>query len=182
MHEDTKALQKYHESAQAMLVAAHGLFTDIIEKIKRQEYRDETLCDLGFLFREIANISEELRKEASAKQELAGMVLAQRVTTAHVNDPTIDPTVRGELATGMPRLKQEGSVPKYGTPEYVSFCRFLGLPEEAIRRGIFTLSYQRTAELLTELAEQGKNPPSGIAKTYNKFSTTFTRVRKGRDE
>lgn len=181
MHNDTVKLKTFHEKVQAVLMEAHLLFAEAQEKVKKGEYSSETLVDLGYLFRETANMSDELRKECTARQDLIGMVLAQRITTASLNDPAADPTVEGELASGFPKLRQEGSIPKFGEPGYEAFCRTTGF-EEMLKRGLFSLSYLRVSEYLTELAEQGKNPPSGIVKTYNKFSTVFTKKRKGRDE
>lgn len=181
MHGDVKKVKDLHTTVEGVLVSANLLLGDILPKIRAGQYTSADLCDLGFLFRETARMSDELRKELQAKQELAGMVLAQRMTVATLNDPDADLTVRGELSVGTPNVSQQGAPPKRGTEEYFQLCRFFGFPEDAIRRGVVTFSYNGLMDVLTEMASEGKNPPPGIVKTYPKYTTVF-RKRNEKEE
>ena len=141
------------------------------------DLNDAELTDLGFLCREIATVADEVRKEFKAKLELIGLHLAKRVVDHSLQDPTDDGIRRGMLASASPKVEHEPVIPYKGTKEYLQLCEWMGLRADIAERGIMSFSFKRMAEMLTEMAEQGKNPPANLVEIRPKFSTTFRRKR-----
>lgn len=178
MHDDTKRLQFMLREQTERFLQINQFLQEVIAKVKAgAPYSVEDLCDIGFLCRELNKISDELRKEAEAKKDLIGMKIAYIMTERSVSEPDINMTVHGELATGSPDVKTAAAIPKWGSPEYKALCDYFKIPEEAQQTGMFSVNYNRMADIITRMAEEGKNPPPGVLKTYPKFSTVF-RERK----
>jgi len=174
VHDDvTRLREEFHKTTDAFL-QLHQFMQEMIAKVKTQkEYMDEDLCDLGFFCRELSKVSDELRKEGNAKTDLIGAVLAERRIRATITDPSMELIVRGAYSTGSPFSKTQGAVPKHGSPEYKALCAHYGVPESAIKSGLFSVNFTRLANILTEEASEGRKTPPGVLKTYTKFGTSF---------
>ena len=150
----------------------------IIRKVKTNpqtgEYDLPTLVDLGFLCREINTISDELRKEAQAKQMLIGKLIAGEITKASLAGEISSPTVRGELATGTSDVREIASCPKPGSPEFIEMAQHLGLPDDIVYGKLMTFHFLGLSDWLTERAGEGKSVPKGL-KRYTEFKTIFRR-------
>ena len=110
------------------------------------------LVDLTFAMRKLAQMYDDLRKEANRAAEVA-QLKACAVATAR--DQT---TIRGHIATGSVQVKMEVSLPNRTTqPEaYGLMCEYFGLP----RDDVFRLHWPTVCERLTEAAASGaKLPP-----------------------
>lgn len=148
----------------------------VIRKVKKNEndptYSREDLVDLGFLCREMTRLSDELRKEANAKQQLIGKVIALEVTRASLAGDISSPTVRGTLATGTPDVREIASCPKPGSPQFKEVAEFLGLPEDQQDGNLYSLRFTGLSDWLTKMAEEGKDVPKAINR-YTEFKTIF---------
>lgn len=172
-----RLLQRHDEFVGYWQALYHDL-TDLDNLVRTGKLDARVLVDLGYLCREMANYADELRKEATARQELIGKLIAVSVAQQNLEDPSADQTVRGDLANGTPDVTQAAALPKFGTPEYDALCKFLGLTGTGVQRGIVGFSFTRLSALVTEMAGKGQNPPPGVLKTYPKFTTVFVGKRK----
>lgn len=150
----------------------------VTERMKKEQYQRSDLCDLGWQFREMAKLADEIRKECNARQELAGKLIAFRMTEEAMNDPARlvgkdALRVRGRFATGTPDVSQNATVPRRDSPEYVKLCRSLGIPDNVIESGVVDFSFTRLSEMIATRVADGQRLPDGITKTYPVYRTTF---------
>jgi hypothetical protein len=178
MDDLTKSLQAAEVEFGEAYARYYGILTQVVEDVKAQKFKKSELVDLGYLCREIAHKADDLRKEARAKTEFIGRMICLLVTRECVGDENADLSVRGTLATGTCDLRYVPQLPKFGTPEYELLCAYLELDPALTKSGIMSFSFDRTAELLTRLAGEGKKTPEGILKTYPQYSTKFVKIRK----
>jgi hypothetical protein len=178
-HHDIDVLMDDLDHVRETFMGVVGDLQSMIKKVKKNttdpEYDRPQLVDLGFLCREIAAISDELRKEANAKQMLIGKVIAMEVTRASLAGEISSPTVRGELATGTPDVREIASCPKPGTPQFREVAEFLGLPEAEVDGRLFSLRFTGLSDWLTQMAAEGKEVPKAINR-YTEFKTIFRRT------
>lgn len=176
-HADVETLKDHLDHVRDTFMVVVGDLQDVIRKVKKnkteQTYTRETLVDLGFLCREIGKLSDELRKESNAKQMLIGKTIAMEVTQASLAGEISSPTVRGELATGTPDVRQISSVPKPGTPQFKEVADFLGLTDPDGK--VIRFSFTGLSDWLTERAGEGKQVPACL-NVYTEFKTIFRRT------
>lgn len=178
MHRDVAELKDHLEHIREVFMVVTGDMQTMIRAVKKHltdpTYDLPTLVDLGFLCREVSQIADELRKEANAKRDLIGKVIASAVTRESLEGTRSDPTVRGKLATGTPDVREIASVPKPGTPAFRELAEFLGLPEEQVNGKLISFRFNGLSDWLTEMASKGKSVPKGINR-YTEFKTVFRR-------
>ena len=155
--------------------------TCILNKTKGKQYGLSEFVDLGFLCRESENLLDDWRKDCKARKELIGKIIAFEVTKSSLNDPNMNETIHGTLATGTPDVKIWAALPKKNTPEYQAVLDFFYVPRRSIDEGILKLDWNKVKELVTTLAQEGKTLPPGIGKTYPEYSTVF-RKKKGKSD
>ncbi len=136
---------------------------------------DEDLADIGFLFREMEELHEELRKEAKARKELAGKVLSERIHTRNLmSDNDELAPVRGQLATATCKMRIEGETPRKGTPEYSQLWEKLGLPKELEDSDIVKLSHDGLMDAVSNSLAAGK-PLPGIVRKWPRYWAQYLR-------
>lgn len=158
------------------------LLTDITKKITEKSYSDEDLCDIGFLCREMGVQFDELRKEMTARQELAArnaaMSRTEKVLMAGGDDK--DLKIMARLCTGSPKVGEELTPPKRGTALYSDLCRLFDIPKEMAEAGVVDFHYRYINFFLAELVERG-DPRAELLKrlitTRPTYTTTFTRKK-----
>lgn len=165
-------VRNLYADIQELQIRAYAEFIKVVDEVRQDRMPDSDMVDLGFLCREIAGLADDIRKEASAKQELAGRIIALRVAKRSLQGSTED-TVRGKLATGKPDVKVIPVLPKHGTPEYTELCAFFGVPPELVDSGAVSFSFTRLSELCAERMREGKEVPPGVRKTHTVAMTTF---------
>lgn len=169
---------KLKETKDYLNEVHHRLYiqiSEISDCVKKRQLANDELVDVGFLFREIESIFDELRKEAKARKELSAKVLALSVIQESVNDPEADSVIHGEYARASLSLKTRVRLPKKLSPEYYEVCEFLGVPSEVIDKGLVKLDWNGASEFATQMAEEGKRLPKGLDDTYQEYSCTYTR-------
>ena len=184
---------RYKRQADAMrleflklkLRAAEFLI-EVQSGIKAEAFDRADQVDLGWCFREIEKMCDELRKEFKSRKELIGKVLALRIAEEAMNDMGSlsgekSMTVHGEFASGIPDVSQSASLPRPDTADYVALCKYLGIiDEDLVGSGVVRFSYTSLSDLVTRLAAEGKPLPDGIAKTYSVYSTIFRTKKRER--
>lgn len=149
----------------------------LTERAKADAFTLEDECDLGFLCREIAEVYDEMRKEAKARQELFGRRIAEVQGRAAMRGELEDDdlTVRGELATGVPSIKSIPKIPKTGSEEYLVLCRWFGIPVDLAQSGAVKFSFTHLQAFCEAARATGIDVPPGIVGTYSEPMTTFRR-------
>lgn len=185
-HEDVDRLNAVRLKLLKFQLDISDLFIGMIAEIKAERYPRPAQCDIGWAFREIAKIADEIRKEAKARQELVGQILALRMTEDVMNDMEAlaqgdSLTVRGRFASGTPDVKQQAALPRSGSKEYSQLCNALGLADkEVIESGLVQFSFRKLGDYVSKFMAEGRQIPEGITKTYPLYSTIF-RTKKGKN-
>lgn len=173
LHEDVAQLQALKAEVDDIWARlyAFGQSAMVKARSKDDSYLQSVLVDLGFLFRELENRFDEERKDAKARKELIGKLIAfNAMQTAGDVD-----TIRGELATGTPDVSMIADLPKKGTPEYNMLATALNVPTDALQ--FLRLDWKAITAYVTELMAQGKKVPAGLNKTRPVYATTFRRKK-----
>lgn len=167
------------EEVQLLYNLVYGFLSKNNELLKSRKLSSEELCDFGFFSRELEKLFDELRKEAKARKELCGQIIAYRLTQASLSDPTMKMQVQGEFATGTPDVKMEAALPKKFTEEYYQLTDHFSVPREVAASGILKLDWKRVTEFLTKQMNDGKPIPKGFGKQYPKFTTVYRKRKVG---
>jgi len=154
----------------------------VLDKIKKRQYSNEELADLGFLFREMESLLDETRKDAKARKELTGKLLAFLIIAAQTEDISNPDKVRGRLATARPDVRVRAKLPKKGTPEYERALDYFYIPRRAVDEGIMKIDWNKASDFLTTLVEEGKKVPDEFKETYPEYKCVFTKISKQEKE
>lgn len=150
---------------------------DVLQGVRENSYTLETLCDMGWMCRQIEAVSDELRKESKARKELIGRLLSYRkVTQCQLDGGEL--TVHGKKACAMPNVRHELLPPKAGSAEYDAMCKHFGISEDAKKTKCVQFHYKYLGEYATHLATQGRNLPDGVMTPLTVFTTTFRTKKK----
>ena len=165
------------DEVQSLYNLVYGFLAKNNELLKSKKLNNEELCDFGFFCRELEKLFDELRKEAKARKELAGQIIAYRRAQASLSDPTIKLQVQGQFATGSPDVKMEAALPKKFTDEYYQLTDHFGVPRKVAETGVLRLDWKMCTEFLTQQMNDGKKIPEGFGKQYPRYTTVY-RKRK----
>lgn len=177
--EDVFALQEMLERVKDTGFNLQVMLTSLLNKMRSNSYSKEELADLGFLCRRLELMFDELRKEAKARHEIAGMMVAKIVISESMSDdPNASLTVKGKIGTCEPSVKQAPEIPRRGTKEYVELCAHFGLNEEAIGNAILEPHYVRMCDYVTKQISEGKGPPPGVRLRSTTFSASYRKRLK----
>ena len=147
----------------------------LLKTLQKRQTHVKELTDIGYYMREISKLLDETRKNAKARSELAGKLIALHVTQQSLNDLSLDTTTRGEVSTASVDVCMQARLPKKGSPAYIQLCRHFGLPEKAIEAGLFKLDWNMVSAYVTHLAEEGIDPPEGLTDQYANHKVVFRR-------
>ena len=180
MSETTEKIEKYKDSVSH----AHHYAVEVCYRL-RPALQDDTLseselCDVGFMLRECEKLLDEARKEVKSKKEMISKMLAVKITKSYMEDPSREMRAKGTMATATPDVNIRPKLPKAGTPEYVTLLAWLGVPDSAIEGGTLSIHFNRMSEMLTRMAEEGKNPPPGLVGTYTDANCVFRRTNNSK--
>jgi len=156
----------------------YGFLSKNNEQIKSKKLNNETLCDFGFICRELENIFDELRKEVKARKELCGNIIAFRITQAIIADPSIEMKTEGQLAIGIPDVKMQAALPEKFTAEYYQLTDYFKVPRQIAEIGILKLDWKVVTEFLTKQMNEGKTIPKGFGKQYPVYITTYRKKQE----
>jgi hypothetical protein len=173
-----KAWLRRFKDFETIYLAVYADLTELVDRVRKNRYNEEQLVDIGFICRQIEGWTDELRKEAKAKTELVGKVLALSLARKALQggEQTV---VHGTLARGSTSIRTIPVLPKAGTPEYTELCAHFGVPEELEKAGVIGFSFSKLADLCAAQAADGKNPPPGIRRTYTQMGMIFTKITEG---
>jgi hypothetical protein len=155
----------------------YGFLSKNTNDIKSKKLTNKIMCDFGFICRELENTFDELRKEAKARKELCGNIIAYNITQDALMDPTIEMIVRGDLATASPDVKMQAALPKKFSYEYFVLTDYFKVPREVATTGILKLDWKEVTKFLTKCREDGKSIPDGFGKQYPLYSVTYRKSR-----
>jgi len=153
----------------------------LLSLLQGDSLTEEQLCDMGFMLRETEKFLDDARKEVKAKKEMISKMLAVKITKAYMEDPSREMRARGTMATATPDVHIRPKLPKIGTPEYATLLGWLGVPDASIEGGTLSIHFNRMSEMLTRMAEEGKNPPPGLVGTYTDSNCVFRRLNNPKD-
>jgi len=183
-HEHTTKLNKFRLDMVRLKMTIQGLLDEVTEMIMSESYSRQDQVDLGWIFRELENLCDDMRKDSKARKMNIGKLLAFRLVSEtlaeeedelHVTEDS--GRAEGVYATGTATMSMKSPLPKPPTEEYTNLCRFLGVDEDWIESGIVGFRFQNLGKLVTRLTEEGQPLPPGISKTFPEYSMTF-RTRK----
>jgi hypothetical protein len=172
MNADVKQLQALLEKTRSLHQKLYLFGQEVMEQAKSNRYAQTERVDLGFLFRELEQIHDEDRKDAKARKELLGKLIA---FNAMQTDGDVD-SIRGELATGIPDVSMIVELPKRDSAEYTALVNHLGVPQSVL--SLLKLDWTAVCAHVTQCAENGRKPPPGLEKSRPIYSTTFRRKSK----
>lgn len=169
-------LQLYLDDLRAIHDRGVALYSRVMPEMKK--IPDEAIAaDVGYLSHELEKLTDESHKDANALKEIMAKIIGLMVVQRTTQDSTLEPKLRGTLASATPDSKIIPLLPSTTAPEYKMLCRELGFTEEAIEKGFASLHFRRLADYLTELAAEGKPAPkikTGVQFTcrYSKYKPT----------
>lgn len=142
---------------------------------------DEDLVDCGFLFREIAAVCDEIRKDANARQETVNRTLARKLLEKWAESMgTTDLKCRGEYATGTAKAKSTlVPISKGKDPEaYDRFMAACGVPEHLIKAGILKIHVPSLSKYDETLIEAGDQLPKEMENATERLDTPTMQYRR----
>ncbi len=168
------------EALHRKFVDLHADFTNFLAEthpdIAKASLAMGHYADQGLLCREMEEFADELRKEAKARKELVGKLIAAKAAQETLGGNPVT-CVKGTLGMALPETKLQGRPPERDTAEYFQFLRHLGVPEKLLQDGMpLKVDWKGLTEYLSERAEKGEPVPPGITKTYPLFMSTFRRT------
>lgn len=163
-------LQLYLDDQRAIHDRGVALYSRVMPAMKSSPAEADA-ADVGYLASELEKLTEESHKNANALKEIMAKIIGYMVLQRTTQDPTLEPKLRGEIATATPDSKLIPLLPSTKAPEYKILCRELGFSEEAIERGFAALHFNRLGDYLTELASNGKPAPK--IKTGTQFTCRY---------
>ncbi len=164
-------LKLLHDRVRELQMAIHNAMAGIPNSIAVEEIPD--LVDAGFLCREIANMSEDIKKISENRKTIIGRFLAARASVAAMQGSIVD--LRGEYASASADIQVKPKFPEEDTAEYFELMRWIGLSDEMIQRGMLRPSFTKIQEELTKRVERGEKPPPGIMNTFTDAQVVFRR-------
>jgi len=172
----TKELKAFKERVDKM----HTLLIEQCLRTHNEQKNSQNLQDLvdtGFLFREMENRLDEMRKEAKAKHLFYSSKISMARSKMIVEDPTLSDKIQGELATGTVDCTSQATLPHpvKSPEEYQSTMEYFKVRKEVIEGQILKLDFKKFAEVITEFAEAGRKVPFKVGKIYQVWKTTFRR-------
>jgi len=174
------------ETFEELIGRAHASSVEychlLLPYLQSDQLSESELCDVGFLLRESERWLDDARKEVKAKKELISRILSVKITRRCIEDDSSELRARGELATATPDVKIRPKLPKAGTDEYGQLLTWLGVPAETIGDGLLSVHFKRMSEMLTRMAEEGKQPPPGLVGTYTDSNCVFRRTNNNNNE
>tara|TARA_R110000824_G_scaffold69355_3_gene178837 strand:+ start:2325 stop:2867 length:543 start_codon:yes stop_codon:yes gene_type:complete len=178
MINDAKAMKEHVDEVYESSVSFCHILLSVLQ---RDQLSESELTDIGFLLRESEKFFDDARKEVKAKKEMISKMLALKIMKRYTEDPdTEDLRSRGTLATATPDVAIRPKLPKAGTPEYEQLLNWLGEPIETINGGTLNIHFNRMSQMLTRMAEEGKNPPPGLVGTYTDNTCVFRRTNNNK--
>lgn len=166
-----------NDEVQAIYNLVYGFLSKNNELLKSKRLTSETLCDFGFFCREMSKIFDELRKEANARQDLCGQIIAYRLIQASINDPSLKMKVKGQFSSGTPDVKMQAALPVKFTDDYYKITDYLKVPRDVAASGVLRLDWKQVTEFITKLMNEGKPVPEGFGKQYPVYVTTYRRTK-----
>lgn len=130
------------------------------------------LVDCSLVLRQVAQLADDLRKEAEGTQRLLDKVCCAVWVREHQNDTRAKPDgIAGTLGKGHPQVKMVSVLPKKRTDEYRALMKHIGVPEKLVESGLVSVHWPSMQDMLMERAASGAPMPPGINpdKTYPDF-------------
>ena len=158
--------EKFREVYDAAILALNST----AETITNPDTSLEAMTDLGFLCREMEELSDSLRKEAKKAKEGVSKILCYRMLVTAVNEEKGSPKIKGTLATATPKLGTVTTLPREGTPEYDSLVKFFGEDVSSLMK----LHWPKVQERIQQLVEDGVELHPSL-KPQSVYSCTYRR-------
>lgn len=148
------------------LLRLKKMYVDLIRRIgllrsAADAYPMEDLCDTACVLREISQVSDDIRKEASLLKDRCEKTAVFKWVKQGLNNPDELGPIKGELAMGTPNIKTMVPVPKpTRDPEaYIAMMLELGVDLSAVEQDLVRPHWPGLVDYLTLRQEQGLPTP-----------------------
>lgn len=146
-------------SSQTEAMVHHSYLQLLSERLKKRgSLAVEQMVDLGWAARELKNRMDDLRKDAAAREELAGKLIALAAMES-ATDTEAELTFNGKYARGTVDMKMVPEVPQRGTPEFDALCGKLGVDPKLFdpaSGGFLSINWKKAVDVLTAQTEEGQ--------------------------
>lgn len=182
---DLLRLIERYRTIHDIFVECYQEISELRDNVKAQKYDLNELVNRIYITRECSRYLDDLRKEMDGISTLMQQLCCAKYTLDNANAPHEADSIRASFATGTPKTRMQGKVPKLRTDpkRYFALMRYFGIPEEVAEKEILRIYWPSFCEYISELAEQGKPLPDGIGAdmTYPVYSVNIY-VRRPLDE
>ena len=153
------------------------LLAEISTHLKAQFNKSEA-TDMGLLCRDLHEALDELKKEATAREVLAGARIAATITQESLSNPNVQLSVSGQYGTATADTKIEAILPKKGDAAYSNLLAYFGATPKMVDDGYLKPDWKAIQEHINMLSGDGKKLPPGCDKTYPRFYCRFRRKNR----
>ena len=175
----------HKEILKQKLAEMQKIHKEIYEAVSqaRKDPESKPLADLideAFFAREIGELGDDLKREATRMYELFGKLAAFRWTADSLNDPNAATTIHGEYASGAPKVTMGAGLPKQKkNPEkYNALITWLGMDPNSLAAKYCHPHWPSMMELITQRLESGGKLPPGCGKAYSLYKTVIRRKNR----
>lgn len=176
---DVRGLLALLNTAKQFHAQLYDALSLIDDRIKKQQYSLPDIVDIGFLCREMSELFDVMRKDATKRCNLSQMSLVTQYTASALTDNPLPESITGTLASARNmRINKIAELPEFGGTDYIAYMESLGIPDEVIKKGLVKPDWSNTKEHITTLLEDGKKLPPGFGQTWNEYVCTFYRTRR----
>lgn len=175
MHDAAQELSDLHDRACTLRNDLLAFISKTNNPIETGVIPGSGMVDIGYFARELEDIFDLNRKESKKRKELCGKLLSIALAKRKMEDPSASTTVYGDVAHAAADVKHNPCLPKKGSEDHYKLMKWLGISDKAIAQGDVKPDFRAMSARLTERAEDGKELPPGITKTFAEYFCKFTR-------
>lgn len=165
--------QSHRKLTEEIYPEISSAIEDVLVDVKEKNFSPEQLADIGYLCRQIDKLCDELRKDAKARAELCGRVIALAATKRAIVNGGVVETVRGEIARATPSVTHEPNIPGKGTREHNALLKAIGVSDECAKKGLVKVHYPSLQALMVERAELAQPLPEGLGVPRARYYCSF---------
>lgn len=148
------------DAAQEVLGKLHEGLVELQKETSKEEY-----IDAVFAIRKTHQLLADLVKALTKfDREISDKIVT--VMALELKEGVLKRgSIKTEYTTAVCKVQNHLPVPKRkSNPElYANLCRYCGIPEDAIKSGVFNLTWDGFSEFLSEKLAEGRPLPQGVS-------------------